>query len=106
VKISRRNFLGTSAAIAGGAFVVGFNLRSLAQETPGAPGTAGNPFDAWIRIKPDSSAELVLGQSEMGQGVHTSLPMLLAEEADLDWSRITVVQSDSSLGTGGSGSVV
>jgi isoquinoline 1-oxidoreductase subunit beta len=106
VKISRRNFLGTSAALAGGAFVVGFNLRSLAQETPGAPGSAENPFDAWIRIKPDSSAELVLGQSEMGQGVYTSLPMVLAEEADLDWSRVTVVQSESSLGTGGSGSVV
>ena len=105
MKISRRDFLGTSAAVAGGAFVVGFSLRAMAQETPGAPGTAENPFNAWIHIKSDSSAELVLAQSEMGQGVYTSLPMLLAEEADLDWERVTVVQSDSSLGTGGSGSV-
>ena len=44
-----------------------------------------NPFDAWIHIKPDSSVELVLAQSEMGQGVYTSLPMILADEADLDW---------------------
>jgi isoquinoline 1-oxidoreductase beta subunit len=105
VKISRRDFLGTSAAVAGGAFVVGFNLRGIAQETPGAPAAADNPFNAWIHIKPDSSAELVVAQSEMGQGVYTSLPMLLAEEADLDWERVTITQSDSSLGTGGSGSV-
>src|SRR5208282_4408160 len=38
-------------------------------------------------------------------GVYTSLPMLLAEEADLDWSRVSIVQSDFSRGTGGSGSV-
>jgi hypothetical protein len=76
-----------------------------AQDTAGKVESGVNPFDAWIHIKPDSSAELVLAQSEMGQGVYTSLPMLLAEEADLDWERVTVVQSDSTKGTGGSGSV-
>ena len=106
MNISRRNFLGTSAAFAGGAFVIGFRLRAAAQDTPGAAGAAKNPFDAWIHIKPDSSAELVLAQSEMGQGVYTSLPMLLADEADLDWERVTIVQSDLSVGTGGSGSVI
>ncbi len=106
MNITRRNFLGTSAAFAGGAFVIGFHLRGAAQETPGAPGAASNPFNAWIHVKPDSSAELVLAQSEMGQGVYTSLPMLLAEEADLDWERVTIVTSDFTLGTGGSGSVV
>jgi len=105
MKISRRKFLGTSATIAGGTFVVGFSLRGVAQETAGSV-KALNPFDAWIHIKPDSSAELILAQSEMGQGVYTSLPMLLAEEADLDWDRVTIMQSDFSLNTGGSGSVV
>jgi isoquinoline 1-oxidoreductase beta subunit len=105
VKISRRGFLGTSAALAGGAFVIGFHLRAAAQDAPGAVESGPNPFNAWIHIKPDSSAELVLAQSEMGQGVYTSLPMLLAEEADLDWERVTIVQSDSTKGTGGSGSV-
>ena len=103
--ITRRKFIGTSAA-AGGALVIGFKLRGMAQDTPGAPGAASNPFNAWIHVKPDNSAELVLAQSEMGQGVFTSLPMLLAEEADLDWERVTVAQSDLSLGTGGSGSVI
>jgi isoquinoline 1-oxidoreductase beta subunit len=106
VRITRREFLGTSAALAGGIFTIGFHLRAVAQDAPGAIGPAANPFDAWIHIKPDSSAELVLTQSEMGQGVYTSLPMLLAEEADLDWKNVTIVQSDLSVGTGGSGSVL
>jgi isoquinoline 1-oxidoreductase subunit beta len=105
VKINRRDFLGTSASLAGGAFVIGFHLNASAQDTAGKVESGANPFDAWIHIKPDSSAELVLAQSEMGQGVYTSLPMLLAEEADLDWERVTVVQSDATKGTGGSGSV-
>ena len=105
MKISRRSFLGTSAAFAGGSFVIGFTLRAVAQDTPGVVANKDNPFNAWIHVKPDSSAELVLAQSEMGQGVYTALPMLLAEEADLDWERVTVVQSEFSLGTGGSGSV-
>ena len=106
MKISRRRFLGTSAAaVAGGSFVVGFTLRAVAQDTPGAVSDKDNPFNAWIHVKTDNSTELVLAQSEMGQGVWTSLPMLLAEEADLDWERVSVVQSDFSLGTGGSGSV-
>ncbi len=105
MRVSRRGFLGTSAALAGGAFVVGFTLRAQAQDTSAQTGAGASPFDAWIHIKPDSSAELVLERSEMGQGVYTSLPMLLAEEADLDWERVTVVQSEFSVGTGGSGSI-
>jgi isoquinoline 1-oxidoreductase beta subunit len=64
-----------------------------------------DPFDAWIHLNPDNTAELVFAQSEMGQGVYTALPMILAEEADLDWGRVKVVQSQFSRGTGGSGSV-
>jgi len=103
VNISRRAFLGTSAVATGGALVIGFTLRGRFHF--GKVQTAENPFDAWIHINPDSSARLVLAQSEMGQGVYTSLPMILADEADLDWERVQIVQSDSSRGTGGSGSV-
>ena len=105
MNISRRAFLSTSGA-AGGALVIGFSLRGWSQDTPGTVAPTENPFDAWIHIKPDNCAELVLAQSEMGQGVYTALPMLLADEADLDWERVTVVQSDFSKGTGGSGSVI
>jgi len=105
MKLSRRAFLGTSAAAAaGGALIVGFTTRGHFFSGKTNP-AAENPFDAWIHINPDSSARLVFAQSEMGQGVYTSLPMILAEEADLDWNRIEVIQSDFSRGTGGSGSV-
>jgi isoquinoline 1-oxidoreductase beta subunit len=100
--ISRRTFLATSAA-AGGALVVGLTLRgrfhSASSEDP------KDPFNAWIHIHPDGRTQLVLNKSEMGQGVFTSLPMILAEEAEIDFSKITVMQADNADGTGGSGSV-
>lgn len=103
MKISRRTFLSTSSIAAGGALVIGFRFRDRVFQH-GAH-TPENPFDAWIRIHPDSRAQLVFAKSEMGQGIYTSLPMILADEADLDWERTEIVQSDFSLGTGGSGSV-
>ena len=103
MSITRRAFIGSSAAL-GGALVIGFTLRTRFHGEQGLHANE-NPFDAWIRINPDNSAQLIFAKSEMGQGVYTALPMILAEEADLDWSRIQVVQSDFSQGTGGSGSV-
>ena len=102
-RVSRRAFI-VSGAAAGGALVIGFTLRHRLHPGP-APKTPENPFDAWVHINPDNSAQLVFAKSEMGQGVYTALPMILAEEADLDWNRVQVVQSEFSLGTGGSGSV-
>ncbi|HEX3436385.1 MAG TPA: molybdopterin cofactor-binding domain-containing protein [Pseudacidobacterium sp.] len=104
-KISRRAFLATSAVAAGGTLVIGFRLHGPFHIAKKAEANE-DPFDAWIHIYPDNRTELVLAQSEMGQGVYTSLPMLLAEEAELDWERVSVVQSDQSRGTGGSGSVI
>jgi isoquinoline 1-oxidoreductase subunit beta len=98
--LSRRTFLGTSAA-AGGALVVGLTLRGRFHQ----PDASLDPFNAWIHIHPDGQIQLVLNKSEMGQGVFTALPVILAEEAEIDFSRITVVQADNADGTGGSGSV-
>ena len=100
--ISRRTFLTTSAA-AGGALVVGLTLRGRLH-LPSSD-QSQDPFSAWIRIHPDGETQLVLNKSEMGQGVFTALPMILAEEAEIDFARITVVQADNADGTGGSGSV-
>ncbi len=99
--LSRRAFLATSAA-AGGALVVGFTLRGRLHQ-PSSDSL--DPFHAWIHIYPDGQIQLVLNKSEMGQGVFTALPMILAEEAEVDFSRITVIQADNADGTGGSGSV-
>jgi isoquinoline 1-oxidoreductase subunit beta len=97
--ISRRTFLATSAA-AGGALVVGLTLRGRLHQA-----STDDPFNAWIRIHPDGQIHLVLNKSEMGQGVFTALPMILAEEAEIDFSRISVIQAENADGTGGSGSV-
>ncbi|MEA2262491.1 MAG: isoquinoline 1-oxidoreductase subunit beta [Acidobacteriaceae bacterium] len=99
--LSRRTFLATSAA-AGGALVVGLTLRGRFHPFSDA---SLDPFNAWIRIYPDGQIRLVLNKSEMGQGVFTALPVILAEEAEVDFSRITVIQADNADGTGGSGSV-
>jgi len=105
MKISRRAFLATSAAAAtGGALVVGLRLHGHLQSAH-RQNAEKDPFDTWIHIHPDDKVELILAKTEMGQGVFTSLPMVLAEEAGLDWSKVTVVQAEECGGTGGSGSV-
>ena len=72
--ISRRSFLATSAA-AGGALVVGLPLHGRLHHPSSE--ASQDPFNAWIRIHPDGQTQLVLNKSEMGQGVFTSLPMIL-----------------------------
>jgi isoquinoline 1-oxidoreductase beta subunit len=109
--VNRRDFLKTGAA-GGVALVVGFHLSpsafaDQAQEQEKKP---PNPFDAWVRITPDNRVTLILGKSEMGQGVYTSLPMILAEELCVDWKQVSVEQAPTNPkiydhGTGGSGSV-
>ena len=56
---------------------------------------ADAPFapNAWVRIKSDGSVIIVLDRSEMGQGVATGLPMLVAEELDADWASVNVEQA-------------
>ena len=85
--ISRRDFLTTSAA-AGAGLAIGFHIPTRGRFGP----TPAAPFapNAWLRINPDESVLVVVDRSEMGQGVTTSLPMLLAEELEADWSKIKI----------------
>ena len=90
-EISRRDFLKGSAAVMGG-LVISFYLpikggRAYAADAPPSP---VYPPNAFIHIAPDDSITIVVNKSEMGQGVYTSLPMLIAEELEADWSRIKV----------------
>ncbi|HXE74977.1 MAG TPA: molybdopterin cofactor-binding domain-containing protein [Candidatus Xenobia bacterium] len=111
--ITRRDFLKTGAA-GGAALVIGFYLpwEALAQQQQ-APAPPPNPFEAWVRIGEDNSVTLILGKSEMGQGVKTALPQILAEELEVDWKNVKVEQAPTrpemyrnpGLGTGGSSSV-
>ncbi len=104
--LSRRNFLVTSTA-AGAGLVMGFylpqNLSAAGQPESFSP-------NAYLRIAPDGKITVVVARSEMGQGVRTSLPMILAEELEADWSQISIEQAGASTEfgdqtTGGSASV-
>src|SRR5207253_7464730 len=82
-------------AAGGAALIVGFHLapRAFADQAQDQKERTPNPFDAWVRITPDDRVTLVLGKSEMGQGVFTALPMILAEELSLDWKQVHVEQA-------------
>jgi isoquinoline 1-oxidoreductase beta subunit len=109
--VNRRDFLKTGAA-GGVALVIGFHLSpsAFADQAAEQEKKTPNPFDAWVRITPDNHVTLILGKSEMGQGIMTALPMILAEELCVDWKQVKVEQAPTNpkiydLGTGGSGSV-
>src|SRR5882724_7856192 len=87
---NRRSFLKTSA-VAGGGLIVAFYVPGVetAVSSQAPPPQPLLPF-AYVKIAPDETVTIVSNHSEMGQGVYTSLPMLLNEELQADWSRIRV----------------
>ena len=84
---SRRSFLKTSAAVTGG-LMLGFNLPGTHGEAMAA-GTVHTP-NAWVHIADNNVITLLSARSEMGQGVYTSMPMLIAEELHVDIGQIKV----------------
>ena len=110
--VSRREFLET-ATVASAGLVIGFHLPATGR----GRAAAAAPFapNAWLRIGADESVLVVVDRSEMGQGVTTSLPMLLAEELEADWSKVRIESAPADKayinpmfgmqGTGGSTSV-
>jgi len=102
--LSRREFVAAGLA-AGAGLVVGFYLPHLGR----ARKEVFSP-NAYLRITPDNKVTIVVARSEMGQGVRTALPMILAEELEADWKQIEIEQAGASTlygdqGTGGSASV-
>ena len=113
--VSRRTFLKVSAA-AGGGLLIGFYVPAVRA----APATAANAGDfapnAFVRIGRDDTVTLIMPQVEMGQGTYTSMPMLIAEELEVDLGQIALeaappddrLYANSLIGfqvTGGSSSV-
>ena len=87
--VSRRRFLETSGAAASG-LVLSFYVPPRGPE--GRYVHAAETFapNAFVRISPDDVITVVVHKSEMGQGVYTSLPMIIAEELDADWKSIQI----------------
>ena len=91
--MDRRSFLRVSG-LAGGGLLLGFYLRSGARAL-GATATPAGEFvpNAFIRITPDGVVTIISKNPEIGQGVKTSLPMLIAEELDVPWSSVRVEEA-------------
>ena len=83
---TRREFLQTGATV-GASLVIGFHLH--------LPAPATFKPNAWLEVHPDGTVSIWTGRSEMGQGVKTAMPMIVAEELDVDWQTVRVVQADA-----------
>jgi len=109
-EVSRRTFVQVSGG-AGAGLVLGISLAGCRGPAIVTGSLDQEVLNAWIRIGTDESVTFVISESEMGQGVHTALSMLLAEELEVDWSRIRTEHSltDRTLygrqSTGGSTSI-
>src|SRR5262245_14086924 len=118
-QLSRRGFIFASLSAAGGLML---GIRPGLAATPDAaipfaagPDATGAEIGAWIVIDPDESITLRVAKSEMGQGVFTALPMIIAEELACDWRHVRAEYAEASrnlaakpygsMGTGGSRSV-
>ena len=89
-KLDRRDFV-KLGAVAGTGLLLGVHV-------PGRPrGEAPISFapNVFLRIDPNGDVTIWVARSDMGQGVRTALPMIIAEELDADWSRVRVVQADA-----------
>src|SRR5947208_16904112 len=93
MNVNRRFFLRASAMAAGGGFMLALfpNARLKAQGFPGGQ-QALLPKD-FITIAPDGAATIVAKNQELGQGALNLLPMMIAEELDVDWKAVRIVRS-------------
>ncbi|MGJ8743301.1 molybdopterin cofactor-binding domain-containing protein [Polaribacter sp.] len=95
LNFSRRNFLKTSVLASGG-LLIGFNFLSACKPETVMPvdieNLNFNDFNAFIKISDDGYVTIFSPNPEIGQGVKTAMPMIIAEELDVDWEKVHVVQ--------------
>jgi isoquinoline 1-oxidoreductase beta subunit len=93
--LHRRSFV-QAVALAGGGFLLG-TFRAPRELQAADAASAADPFvpNAFIRITPGGKITIMAKNPEEGQGVKQSLPMIIAEELDVDWAQVTVEQADS-----------
>src|SRR5712691_3445471 len=120
--VSRRQFLISTAAV-GGSFILGFCIplraapaADIAPKPWTPPVEGGQEVNAWLVIGNDDTITIRVAQSEMGQGVVTALPMIVAEELECDWTKVRAEYASANrslrenrvyqrMGTGGSRAV-
>jgi len=96
-KWSRRAFITTGIA-ASGVVVFGVAIRRGSRSDDVRKLVAADDeslFDVWLKISPDNTVTAIVPHAEMGQGVHTTLAMMLADELDANWSKVEIVEAPS-----------
>ena len=107
--LNRRQFL-KATAVGSCGLMVGISLNARASASSGKQTAEFNP-NAFIHLQKDGSVLIYCGRCEMGQGISTALPSVVADEMEADWSRVTVEQAEGdqdkygSQATGGSASI-
>ena len=89
-RINRRDFLRTTG-YAGGGLIIGTSLAACSQSAK----LAGGDFapNVYVHLKENGDVDIVCHRSEMGQGIRTGLPQVIADEMEADWDRINVLQA-------------
>jgi isoquinoline 1-oxidoreductase beta subunit len=94
--LNRRSFLRVSALAGGGLLVAAYIdpfAKALAQEH-GPQNPVAYVASAFIKFMPNGGVTIYSKNPEIGQGIKTSLPMIIAEELDVDWKDVTVEQAE------------
>jgi isoquinoline 1-oxidoreductase beta subunit len=94
--LNRRSFLRVSA-LAGGGMMIAFQLDPAELFAQGPPQGPMPTFvaTAFVKITPDGKVTITSKNPEIGQGIKNMLPMIIADELDVDWSAVTIVQADA-----------
>ncbi|MFN8580357.1 MAG: molybdopterin cofactor-binding domain-containing protein [Gemmatimonadaceae bacterium] len=93
IRVDRRSFLRVTA-LAGGGLLLGTYIDSVGVAEAMPPSAADFAPNAHIRLSPDGTVTIIAKNPEIGQGVKTMLPMLIAEELDVDWKSVRIEQAD------------
>src|SRR5712691_10479337 len=88
MSLNRRTFLKTTTAVGGGLMIGGIFADVLDRESADVAAAGSLEPNIWLKVNADDTVRIMLTQLEMGQGVMTSMPMLVAEELDMDWTKI------------------
>jgi len=88
VALTRRQFV-VSSAFASGGLALGFHFPAVAQSNELST-LGGSEINAWVVVRPDDSCVIRIARAEMGQGTHTGLAQLVAEELECDWAKVSL----------------
>src|SRR5215467_10678675 len=91
--IDRRSFLRVTALAGGGLMIGLYTKEEAVAQRGGAPAPAPTP-STYITINPDNTFTIIAKNPETGQGIRNALPMIIADELDVDWKQVKIQQAD------------